>query len=128
MTDQSKQIVKSVVVSMGIVLVVISIAVIIYKKTRKDGDDTDQTNPFAKDDQKDFIEVDQNYTKTEIEQMQAWLFSKGTLEKNETIVTAIRDTGGIDGIMEKGFSKALQEAIKKGYVKDLNDLYKKSNK
>lgn len=126
MTPETKKVVKTIAVSMGVILIVVSIVVIIYKKT-KGGDESEDTfNPFARNTEP--IEIDESkYSRDEIERMQSWLIAKATEEQNNLIIDAIRDTGGIDGDIGEGFVKAINEAIRKGYVKDLEDLYKKSN-
>lgn len=68
------------------------------------------------------------YTSEEVKNMQAWLLATGIKNENQLIVETINNTGGIDGIMGNGFRTALTEAIQKGYIESLNDLYKISNK
>lgn len=67
-----------------------------------------------------------SYTKSEVKAMQTWLIKTATFKRNDTILEAIRTTGGIDGIMGSGFQTALREAIAKGYVYSLDDLYYRS--
>lgn len=71
--------------------------------------------------------AEKSYTKAEIENMQAWLLETAGTECNHRIIDLIMTTGGIDGIIGKGFRGALDEAISHGYVKDLVDLFSKSN-
>ncbi len=139
MNDQAKNNLKAVALSLGIVLIIASVVVIIYKQYQKGKDDsTDDTNPYLPlsksahspsqtPSQSSFPNYfNQGYTKAEVERMQGWLFSTATLKHNEIIVKAIRDNGGIDGKMGSGFKIALKEAIRVGYVKDLKDLEIKS--
>ncbi len=135
MNDQAKNNLKAVALSLGIVLIVASVVIIIYKQYQKGKDDsTDDTNPYlSKSNQSQTSSQssipnysNQGYTESEVEKMQGWLFSTATLKHNDIIVKAIRDTGGIDGKMGSGFKIALKEAMRVGYVKDLKDLEIKS--
>lgn len=78
------------------------------------GGGTSAPNPYAK------------YSKEDVKKMQTWLYWKGALSLNQTIMDAISTTGGIDGIIGTGFKTALNEAIKQGYVKSIEDLYSKA--
>lgn len=130
MTPENKQLLKAIGISAGIVLIVVSVSVIIYKSTKKEDEETDGLNPYlipSGTERTTTTSSKTEYTKEEIKKMQGWLVSKAVLEQNTIIINAIRDTGGIDGVIGNGFHKALNEAIERKYVKDLNDLYKKSN-
>jgi hypothetical protein len=58
--------------------------------------------------------------------MQSWLYSEGIKAQNQLILDSIMKTGGIDGVMGKGFNAALAEAIRAGIVDSLSDLYQRA--
>jgi hypothetical protein len=69
-----------------------------------------------------------SFSKAEIEKMQSYLFNMGAMAMNDTIVSAIRDSGGIDGKIGTGFKNAYNEAIRVGIIKSLDDLYTQAMK
>jgi len=127
MNAQQKKIVKIVGISTGVLLLIGGIvALIIYKQRQKElADEPTFTGTGATGNS--HTSAPQSYTPTEIERMQTWLMQVGLTYGNDTIVNAIRTTGGIDGKIGNGFNTALNEAIKQGYVKSLSDLYSKTN-
>lgn len=127
MNAKQKKVVKIVGISLGALLLIGGVvALIIYKQRQKELLDEP---PFsgANTTGNSHATTQQSYTPTEIERMQAWLMQVGLTYGNNTIVNAIRTTGGIDGKIGNGFHTALNEAIKQGYVKSLSDLYNKTN-
>lgn len=142
MTPQNKKIVKIIAVSAGIVLVLTVITILIVKQVQKsreqreasrisgEGDSapsktgwnssgsSSSTNSFG----------GRTFTETEIIKMQSYLFNMGAMAMNETIVSAIRDTGGIDGKIGTGFKTAYNEAIRTGLIHSLEDLYTQAMK
>lgn len=135
MTPETKQVWKAIALSAGILLVVTSIGIMVYRYFNKDDEPEtnikvlDQTpdNPtpsYTSSTSKGYNNL--NYSFADVERMQAWLVKIATLWQNNVILKAIRDSGGIDGKMGTGFNIALKEAIRVTYVKDLNDLYTKS--
>lgn len=67
------------------------------------------------------------YTKIEIENMQTRLLELASENSNHKMIEFIISTGGVDGIIGKGFRSALNEAIENKYVLDLKDLFNKAN-
>lgn len=67
------------------------------------------------------------YSKGEIENMQATLLELAAQNCDHQIIDFIMSTGGIDGVMGRGFRSALNAAIHGGYVLDLKDLFNKAN-
>lgn len=126
---KAKKIVKVVGISLGALLLIGGIvALIIYKQRQKDLlDEPGFYEPGTGGKGSSNNLRPQSYTPTEIERMQAWLMQVGLTYGNNTIVNAIRSTGGVDGKIGNGFHTALNEAIKQGYVKSLSDLYNKTN-
>lgn len=129
MNAKQKKIVKVVGISAGALLLIGGIvALIVYKQRQKDlADEPTFINNGSGSTGGSYTPTSQGYTPTEIERMQAWLMQVGLTYGNSIIVDAIRTTGGIDGKMGKGFQSALDEAIRKGYVKSFSDLYNKTN-
>jgi uncharacterized membrane protein len=144
MTPENKKVVKIIAVSVGIILVLSVITVLIVKQVEKnrakreaekngvsDGGDSkpsasssstsgggSSTSSFG----------GRTFSKTEIEKMQSYLFNIGAMAMNETIVSAIRDSGGIDGKIGNGFKTAYNEALRVGFIKSLDDLYTQAMK
>lgn len=129
MNAKQKKIVKVVGISAGVLLLIGGIvALIIYKQRQKElADEPTFINNGSGSTGGSYTPTSQSYTPTEIERMQSWLVQVGLTYGNSVIVDAIRTTGGIDGKIGKGFNTALDEAIRKGYVKSLSDLYDKTN-
>ncbi|NGF76822.1 hypothetical protein G5B10_13125 [Fluviicola sp. SGL-29] len=129
MNANQKKIVKIVGISAGVLLLIGGIvALIIYKQRQKElADEPTFINNGSGSMGGSYTPTSQSYTPTEIERMQSWLMQVGLTYGNSIIVDSIRTTGGIDGKMGKGFQNALDEAIRKGYVKSLSDLYDKTN-
>ncbi len=135
MNAKQKKIVKIVGISVGALLLIGGIvALVIYKKrqnelsdqpTFKGSSDSNSTGNSTGNSYTPPTQV--HYTPKEIERMQTWLVQIATIKGNTVILDAIRSTGGIDGKIGNGFHTALNEAIKKGYVKSLADLYSKTN-
>lgn len=69
----------------------------------------------------------ETYSKREVEHMQAWLLETAANNGNHRIIDRIITSGGIDGVMGRGFRSALDEAITEGFVTDVADLHRKSN-
>lgn len=129
MNAKQKKIVKVVGISAGVLLLIGGIvALIIYKQRQKElADEPTFINNGSGSTGSSYTPTSQSYTPVEIERMQSWLMQVGLTYGNSIIVDAIRTTGGIDGKIGKGFNTALDEAIRKGYVKSLSDLYDKTN-
>ncbi|ASS48411.1 MAG: hypothetical protein A3D31_08390 [Candidatus Fluviicola riflensis] len=142
MTPENKKVVKIIAVSVGIILVLSVITILIIKQVQKgreereasrisDGGDSapsksssgtsgggSSTGSFG----------GRTFSKAEIEKMQSYLFNMGAMAMNETIVSAIRDTGGIDGRIGTGFKTAYNEAIRIGIIHSLDELYSEAMK
>lgn len=129
MNAKQKKLVKVVGISAGVLLLIGGIvALIIYKQRQKELEDEPIfINNGSGSTGGSYTPTSQSYTPREIERMQAWLMQVGLTYGNSIIVDAIRTTGGIDGKIGRGFNTALDEAIRKGYVKSLSDLYDKTN-
>lgn len=138
MTPENKKVVKIIAVSVGIILVLSVVTVLIIKQVEKNrakreaekngvsdsGDSKPSgsssgtssgysTNSFG----------GRTFSHTEIVKMQSFLFNIGAMAMNETIVSAIRDSGGFDGKIGNGFKTAYNEAIRTGIINSLDDLY-----
>lgn len=140
MTPQDRPVWKTVALVAGITLLAaaITFAVVMYFRNRKT-DDGDE-NPYAKDTKPTGSAPSSGssgsssgsgssgsyYTADEIKKMQTYMIVRANMLQNHVILDAIYSTGGIDGKIGSGFNKALKEAIRVGVVKDLKDLYVKS--
>lgn len=100
--------------------------ILLYRKFKRDDDFTDYQPPGTSGSGLQNSSTTSGYSSSEIKGMQTWLIRKATAERNNVILEAIRTTGGIDGIIGPGFNTALREAIAKGYVQSLKDLYNQS--
>lgn len=132
MNAQQKKIVKIVGISVGTLFFIGGIvALVIYKRRQNESaiEPVFRGNSNSDVPQKPYSPAPPKvqYTSLEIERMQTWLVQAATIERNSVILNAIRSTGGIDGKMGNGFYTALNEAIKRGYVKSLADLYSRTN-
>ena len=132
MTTNKKQVWKTVALVAGIVLVVGAIVIIIYQQhKKKNEEETGDENPYVPTSKPHVASSGSsgsgtgglNFTKDEIKQMQQWLLNLGYFGQNQVIIQAINGSGGIDGVIGSGFNKALNEAIRLGWVKDLKELY-----
>ena len=131
MTTKQKTILKNVGITLGVLLLIGAVISFAIRKGRDARlvDDTDTTGSSgANYSQVPATTAGSGYTKDEVKAMQVWLIQKAATNNNNAIISAIRTTGGIDGIIGEGFYTALREAIAQGYVTSLNDLYKKATK
>ncbi len=135
MNAQQKKGLKIVGVSLGIVFIIGGAVIIFILRKRKQDESYQEYNPPYTNSGTSPSEYgggstetpSLQYTKREVERMQTWLIQAATIKRNTIILNAIRSTGGIDGKIGNGFYTALHEAIKRGYIKDIHDLYNKSN-
>lgn len=139
MTAENKKVVKIIAVSAGIVLILTVITILIVKQVQKareareasritDGGDSAPSKPSSGTSGGTSTSSfgGRTFTKNEIIKMQSYLFNMGAMAMNDTIVSAIRDTGGIDGKIGNGFKTAYNEAIREGIIYSLDDLYTKA--
>ncbi len=119
----SKRIVLIISILLGIGIIVTSI--VLYIKL---GKDNEQTDNLVSDDYHPRTPktVQTKYSEQEIIRMQSWMVARGLTLKNQIIIDAIEQSGGIDGKIGKGFNTALNEVIKMGLVSSIEDLYTKS--
>jgi len=112
----------------GLILLLAAVSILIYKLATR-GENQDGDNPYVKGKSKGkFSGVSsKNYSKTEIENMQLWLMDQAIAFGNSKVENRINETDGIDGKIGPGFRDALEEAIRVGWVKSIEDLYKKAN-
>ena len=129
MTTKQKTILKNVGIILGVLLLVGAVVAFAIRKGRDARlvDDTDTTESSGAN-YSPAPTTGSGYTKDEVKAMQLWLIQKAATNNNNVIISAIRTTGGIDGIIGEGFYTALREAIAQGYVTSLGDLYKKATK
>jgi hypothetical protein len=141
MTPENKKVVKIIALSVGIILVLTVITVLIVKQIQKgrdeeasrisDGGDSAPSKPssgYSGGGSSTSSFGGRTFSKEEIEKMQSYLFNMGAMAMNDTIVSAIRDTGGIDGKIGTGFKTAYNEAIRIGIIHSLNELYSEAMK
>lgn len=142
MTPENKKVVKIIAVSVGIILVLSVITILIIKQVQKgreereqsrisDGGDSAPSKPssgYSGGGSSTSSFGGRTFSKEEIEKMQSYLFNMGAMAMNDTIVSAIRDTGGIDGKIGTGFKTAYNEAIRIGIIHSLNELYTEAMK
>ncbi len=142
MTPENKKVVKIIALSLGAIIVLAVITILIVKQVQKgreareesrisDGGDSApaKSNPTSSGGGYSTSSFGgRTFSKTEIEKMQSFLFNMGAMAMNDTIVSAIRDSGGIDGKIGTGFKTAYNEAIKIGIIKSLDDLYTQAMK
>ena len=132
MTPENKRILKIVGISVGIALVLTAISIGLYKYFHRNDEniETESDEPSQNNYNQSKPQVvnyyNSGFSKDQIEQMQSWLVKIGSLWHNDLIVRAIRDSGGIDGVIGNGFNTALKEAIRVNYVTDIQDLYNKA--
>jgi hypothetical protein len=120
MEPKMKETLKMIGVILGIGAVISAVAYLLYKLTTTT---TQEQNPIIPEQQPEQPLPSKGYTATEVKQMQSWLYSEGVKSKNQLISDSIMKTGGIDGVMGKGFNKALAEAIRVGMVDNLSHLH-----
>jgi hypothetical protein len=142
MTPENKKVVKIIAVSIGIILVLSVITILIIKQVQKgreereasrisDGGDSAPSKPssgYSGGGSSTSSFGGRTFSKAEIEKMQSYLFNMGAMAMNDTIVNAIRDTGGIDGKIGTGFKTAYNEAIRIGIIHSLDELYSEAMK
>lgn len=142
MTPENKKVVKIIAVSIGIILVLSVITILIIKQVQKgreereasrisDGGDSAPSKPSSGTSGGGSSTSSfggRTFSKAEIEKMQSYLFNMGAMAMNDTIVSAIRDTGGIDGRIGTGFKTAYNEAIRIGIIHSLEELYSEALK
>ena len=130
MTTKQKTILKNVGIILGVLLLIGAVIAFAIRKGRDARlvDDTDTTGSSRANYSPAPTTTGSGYTKEEVKAMQVWLIQKAATNNNNVIISAIRTTGGIDGIIGEGFYTALREAIAQGYVTSLGDLYKKATK
>lgn len=145
MTPENKKVVKIIAVSLGIILVVSVITVLIVKQVQKSAEarkakeaggisergDSAPSKPSSGTSSGGSSTSSfggRTFSKEEITKMQSYLFNIGAMGMNETIVSAIRDSGGIDGKIGNGFKTAYNEALRVGYIKSIDDLYTQAMK
>lgn len=142
MTPENKKVVKIIAVSIGIILVLSVITILIIKQVQKgreereasrisDGGDSAPSKPSSGTSGGGSSTSSfggRTFSKAEIEKMQSYLFNMGAMAMNDTIVSAIRDTGGIDGRIGTGFKTAYNEAIRIGIIHSLDELYSEAMK
>jgi len=141
MTPENKKVVKIIALSVGIILVLTVITVLIVKQIQKgrdeeasrisDGGDSAPSKPSSGSSgggSSTSTFGGRTFSKEEIEKMQSYLFNMGAMAMNDTIVSAIRDTGGIDGRIGTGFKTAYNEAIRIGIIHSLEELYSEALK
>jgi hypothetical protein len=141
MTPENKKVVKIIALSVGIILVLTVITVLIVKQIQKgrdeeasrisDGGDSAPSKPSSGSSgggSSTSTFGGRTFSKEEIEKMQSYLFNMGAMAMNDTIVSAIRDTGGIDGRIGTGFKTAYNEAIRTGIIHSLEELYSEAMK
>lgn len=141
MTPENKKVVKIIALSVGIILVLTVITVLIVKQIQKgrdeeasrisDGGDSAPSKPSSGSSgggSSTSTFGGRTFSKEEIEKMQSYLFNMGAMAMNDTIISAIRDTGGIDGRIGTGFKTAYNEAIRIGIIHSLEELYSEALK
>lgn len=141
MTPENKKVVKIIALSVGIILVLTVITVLIVKQIQKgrdeeasrisDGGDSAPSKPSSGSSgggSSTSTFGGRTFSKEEIEKMQSYLFNMGAMAMNDTIISAIRDTGGIDGRIGTGFKTAYNEAIRIGIIHSLDELYSEALK
>ncbi len=145
MTPENKKVIKVIAISLGIAIIVTVATIIIIKQVQK-------SRATKEADEKDGVSDGGNpapykpssgsssggsstssfggrtFSKDEIVKMQSYLFNMGAMKMNDKIVSAIRDSGGIDGKIGNGFKTAYNEAIRVGIIKNLDDLYTQAMK
>lgn len=131
MTEKSKRIWKIVGISAG-VLTIIGIGIYVWHKQTSKPEESAENEflpkvPYQAPSQAPKTGTAGLYSKQEIEKMQAWLLATGISMHNQIMSYAITSTGGLDGKIGKGFWTALNEAIKRGYVKNLEELHSITN-
>ena len=146
MTPENKKVVKIIAVSVGVILIVTVATIIIIKQVEKsrakkeaeekdgvsnDGDSAPSkpstgTSSGGSSSTSSF--GGRTFSKAEIEKMQGYLFNMGAMANNDTIVSAIRDSGGIDGKIGTGFKTAYNEAIRIGIIHSLDEIYSEAMK
>lgn len=143
MTPENKKTVKILAISVGIILVLTVITILIVKQVQKaraekeesgisEGGDSPASKPSSSGSGSGGSSLNsfqgRTFSKTEIEKMQSFLLNMGAMALNEKMISAIRDTGGIDGKIGNGFKTAYNEAIRIGIIKSLDDLYAQAMK
>jgi hypothetical protein len=141
MTPENKKRLKIIALSVGIIIVLAVITALIVKQIQKgrdeeasrisDGGDSAPSKPssgYSGGGSSTSSFGGRTFSKEEIEKMQSYLFNMGAMAMNDTIVSAIRDTGGIDGKIGTGFKTAYNEAIRIGIIHSLNELYSEAMK
>lgn len=136
MTPENKKVIKIIAVSVGVILVLTAITILIVKQVQKAREEREATriaeagssapskpSSGASSGVSTSSFGGRTFSKTEIEKMQAYLFNMGAMAMNDTIVSAIRDTGGVDGKIGTGFKTAYNEAIRVGIIHSLEELY-----
>ena len=142
MTPENKKTIKILAISVGVILVLTVITILIVKQVQKaraekeesrisEGGDSTPSKPSSSTGSggsslNSF--QGRTFSKTEIEKMQSFLLNMGAMALNEKMISAIRDTGGIDGKIGNGFKTAYNEAIRIGIIKNLEDLYAQAMK
>lgn len=133
MNPKAKTAIKIIGISLG-ALTLTGVGVYLYLKNKRDpsGGNYAQSDSPSSFENTSGNHVAANpyskYSTTEVRKMQQWLYWKGLFSINKTILDAIAKSGGIDGKIGPGFITALNEAIKKGYVTSIDDLFNKANK
>lgn len=121
MNGKKIAIIIGILVGIGIIVT----SIILYRKLGNKEDETEDYEPSYNGSSSPKI-IEPKYEKQEIMRMQSWLVAKALSMKNNTIIKAIEESGGIDGKIGKGFNTALNEAVKIGIVSSIEDLYNKS--
>ena len=146
MTPENKKVIKVIAISAGIILIVTVATIIIIKQVEKsratkeaeekdgvsDGGNPAPYKPSSGSSSGGGSSTSsfggRTFSKSEIEKMQSYLFNMGAMKMNDKIVSAIRDSGGIDGKIGNGFKTAYNEALRVGIIKNLDDLYTQAMK
>src|SRR5690606_25274976 len=109
MTTKQKKILKTVGIVSGILLLGVGVYALYRRHTRMDVYYNPSPNTNSRS-------VKQTYSTDQIKRMQSWLLTQALIYNNNTVRDAINSSGGIDGMMGEGFSTALNEAIRLGWV------------
>jgi uncharacterized membrane protein len=141
MTPENKKVLKIIAISAGVILILTVVTILIVTQAQKrreareakeasgvsDGGDSapskSSTGTSSGGGSSTSSFGGRTFSKVEIEKMQSYLFNMGAMAVNDKIVSAIRDSGGIDGKIGTGFKTAYNEAIRIGIIKSLDDLY-----
>lgn len=143
MTPENKKVLKIIAISAGIILILAVITILIVQQVKKrreegeesgisDGGDSAPSKPSTGTSSGGGSSTSsfggRTFSKAEIVKMQSYLMNMGAMAMNDKIVSAIRDSGGIDGKIGTGFKTAYNEAIRVGIIKNLDDLYTQAMK